>query len=541
MYEDGATNSMIASVSKSLPQERRNDLPVLLVTLPVSQKQRRLAVAVIIAVGIAFLITLPYATTPLQRIDAFVPAIQGMLFMVELIIAVLLFAQYSIVPQPAILAIANGYLFTALMVAAQALTFPGAFTPSGLLGAGLQSANWLYYFWFTGFPVAVIFYVALKNVWMYREPSWAMAGLSISVTIAVAAGLTWIATTGEKFLPSILLDEIRFGPLGAYCSSAMLLVSLLALTLLWLRQRSLLDLWLAVGIVVTLPSIVVPIIVPFARFSVAWYSSRIYAFLGAGIMMVALFTEVLLLHVRVIRSNTMLERERSNKLMNLTALAASISHEVRQPLTGIAASSSALLRFLGHTPPKLDRVRLAAEKIVAASHHASQMLDDIRNLFGTAERPSGPVNLNSLALGALRTLDGELKDRNVVTRVDLASELPHVMGHSGQLQEVIVNLIQNAIDAMDMVDDAHRVLKVRTKLDGGDAISVEIEDTGPGIDPKQSDEIFDAFVTTKSRGMGLGLAISRMIVERHEGRLSVSSGNPHGAVFQIILPQMKSH
>src|SRR5262249_54127734 len=160
---------------KSLPQERRNELPVLLVTLPVSQKQRRLAVTVIIAVGIAFLITLPYATIPLQRIDAFVPAIQGMLFVVELIIAVLLFAQYSIVPQPAILAIANGYLLTALMVAAQALTFPGAFTPSGLLGAGLQSANWLYYFWFTGFPIAVIFYVVLKNVSMYREPSWATA------------------------------------------------------------------------------------------------------------------------------------------------------------------------------------------------------------------------------------------------------------------------------------------------------------------------------------------------------------------------------
>ena len=530
---------MIDSAAKSLPPEQRNELPVLLVTLPVSQKQRRLAGMLIIAVGIAFLITLPYVTIPLQRIDAFVPTIQGMLFVVELIIAVLLFAQYSTVPQPAILAIANGYLFTALMVAAQALTFPGAFTPSGLLGAGLQSANWLYYFWFTGFPVAVIFYVVLKNVSRYREPNWATAGLSISLTLAVAAGLTWFATAGEKLLPSILLDEVRFGPLGAYCSSMMLFVSFLALTLLWIKQRSLLDLWLAVVIVVTLPSIIVPIIVPFARFSVAWYSSRIYAVLGAGIMMIALLTEVLLLHVRVIRSNMMLEREQNNKLMNLEALAASISHEVRQPLTGIAATSSALLRFLEHTPPKLDRVRSAAEKIVAASHRASQMLDDIRNLFGTAERQSGPINLNNLVRGALRTLDGQLKDHNVVTRVDLASKLPPVTGHSGQLQEVVINLIQNAIDAMDTVDDAHRVLQVRTEFDDGKAISVEIEDTGLGIDPKKSDKIFDAFVTTKPKGMGLGLAICRLIVERHEGRLSVSSADPHGAIFRITLPQMK--
>jgi signal transduction histidine kinase len=120
-----------------------------------------------------------------------------------------------------------------------------------------------------------------------------------------------------------------------------------------------------------------------------------------------------------------------------------------------------------------------------------------------------------------------------------AIQMPPVMGQSGQLQEVIVNLIQNAIDAMDLVDDAHRVLQVRTKFDGGDAISVEIEDTGSGIDPKKSNNIFDAFVTTKPKGMGLGLAISWMIIERHEGQLSVSSANPHGAIFRITLPQMK--
>jgi signal transduction histidine kinase len=395
------------------------------------------------------------------------------------------------------------------------------------------------------FPIAVIFYVALQNVnetpSIYREPSWATAGLSISVTIAVGVGLTWLATAGEDLLPSILLDEVRFGPLAAYCSGTMLLVSTFALTLLWIRQRSLLDLWLAVAIVVTLPSIVVPIIVPFARFSVAWYSSRIYALLGAAIVMIVLLTEVSLLYVRVVRSNAMLRREQDNKLMNFEALAASISHEVKQPLTGITTSGSALLRFLGDTPPKLDRARSAAEKIIGASHRASQMLDDIRNLFGTAARPSGPLNLNDLVLGALRILDGQLKDRNVVTHVDLASELPPVIGHGGQLQEVILNLIQNAIEAMDVVHDDGRVLKVKTERNGSDAISIEIADTGPGIAPKLSADIFEAFYTTKPQGMRLGLAIGRMIVERHEGQLSVSSADPHGAIFRITLPQMKSY
>jgi C4-dicarboxylate-specific signal transduction histidine kinase len=235
----------------------------------------------------------------------------------------------------------------------------------------------------------------------------------------------------------------------------------------------------------------------------------------------------------------MLERERSNKLMNLEAMAASISHEVKQPLTGITLNGSALLRYLGDTPPKLEKARSAAEKVIAAGHRIGQILDDLRNLFGTTERAPSPVNMNDLALGALRALDGELKNHSIATRTHLKPELPAVKGHSGQLQQVIVNLMQNAIDAMDSVDSDRRVLQVRTEDDGSETVSISIEDTGPGLDPKKSDHLFDAFFTTKPHGMGLGLAICRMIVERHKGRLAVSPANPHGAIFQIKLPQMK--
>jgi len=256
-------------------------------------------------------------------------------------------------------------------------------------------------------------------------------------------------------------------------------------------------------------------------------------------VLAALFAERRESEARLASSNMMLERERSNKLMNLEAMAASISHEVRQPLTGITLSGSELLRYLGDAPPKLEKARSAAEKVIAGGHRISQILDDIRNLFGTTESVSGPVNMNDLALEALRTLDGELKNHNIVTRAHLKPELPPVVGHSGQLQQVIVNLIQNAIDAMDSVESDRRVLQLRTEHNGGDAISITIEDTGPGIDPKKSDDLFDAFFTTKPHGMGLGLAICRMILERHDGELSVTSANPHGAVFRIKLPQMR--
>jgi signal transduction histidine kinase len=148
--------------------------------------------------------------------------------------------------------------------------------------------------------------------------------------------------------------------------------------------------------------------------------------------------------------------------------------------------------------------------------------------------------MNDLALGALRALDGDLKNHHIVTRVHLKSELPPIIGHSGQLHQVIVNLIQNAIDAMESIERDRRVLQVSTEYTGGDAIAITIEDTGLGIDPKKSEDIFGAFFTTKPDGMGLGLAICRMIVERHNGELSVTSANPRGAVFRIKLPQMKS-
>jgi C4-dicarboxylate-specific signal transduction histidine kinase len=130
-------------------------------------------------------------------------------------------------------------------------------------------------------------------------------------------------------------------------------------------------------------------------------------------VLAALFAERRESEARLASSNTMLERERSNKLMNLEAMAASISHEVRQPLTGITLNSSALLRYLEDTPPKLENARSAAEKVIAAGHRVSQILDDIRTLFGRTERAAGPVNMNDLALGALRALDEELKNHNM--------------------------------------------------------------------------------------------------------------------------------
>lgn len=272
-----------------------------------------------------------------------------------------------------------------------------------------------------------------------------------------------------------------------------------------------------------------------ARFTLGWYVSREFSMFTSTIVLVILLSESTSLYGRLARSNHMLLREKKNQLMNLEALAASIAHEVRQPLTSIAISGSALQRFINE-----EKAHATAERMIDACHRASQILDDIRKLFGTGERVQEPVDVNALTLTVLRAFDDALTKHNIATRVELKAELPQIVGNSGQIQEVLVNLIQNAIDAMDMVDDDRRILRVKTECDGKNAIGVEIEDSGPGIDPKKFDSIFDAFFTTKLHGMGLGLAICRMIIERHGGQLVVSSADPHGAVFRIILPQTKS-
>lgn len=240
------------------------------------------------------------------------------------------------------------------------------------------------------------------------------------------------------------------------------------------------------------------------------------------------------------RSVAALQQERNNKLMNLEAVAASIGHEVRQPLASIATNGGAALRFLGHSPPNLEEARLALQRMVGESHRASQVFENIRALFGKADRPHEPIDVSELALGVLQALDMELQERNVITQVELSSELPVVVGHRGQLQEVFINLIHNAIEAMDSVKDDYRILGVKSEPLGEASIAVTIEDTGPGIDPAHMRNIFDAFVTTKSSGMGLGLAICRMIVERHGGQLSVTPAQPRGSVFRLVLPAARN-
>jgi signal transduction histidine kinase len=174
--------------------------------------------------------------------------------------------------------------------------------------------------------------------------------------------------------------------------------------------------------------------------------------------------------------------------------------------------------------------------MVKDGFRTSEVFDGIRALFRKADDGVKQVDINEIIVATLQSLREEFLDHKIETRTELTSGLPSVEGHKGQLQEVISNLIHNAVDAMDATTDRSRLLRVTTELRDDDAIKLTVEDSGPGIDANKLEGIFGAFITTKSQGMGLGLAISRMIIEKHKGQITASSDGKNGALFQVLLP-----
>jgi signal transduction histidine kinase len=255
-----------------------------------------------------------------------------------------------------------------------------------------------------------------------------------------------------------------------------------------------------------------------------------------ALVLAALFAERRENESRLARSKMLLERERDNKFMGVEAVVAAISHELRQPLTGITTRVAAARRFLERSPPDIERVRGILEEVANSSFRSSEVLESFRALVKNTASEQAFIDMDELIVESLRALRRELDDSGVTIRTTLASDLPPVLGYKGLLRQVILNLVQNAMDAMTTVADRNRVLHIEARREDTDAIVVSIKDTGPGIDQARLANIFDAFVTTKAKGMGLGLAIARMIVEHHHGRLTASSDGRTGALFQFTLP-----
>ena len=257
----------------------------------------------------------------------------------------------------------------------------------------------------------------------------------------------------------------------------------------------------------------------------------------ASILVVSLSAYILSALFAELRESTRrLRRERDNKLLNARAIVAAIAHEIRQPLTRITTGGSAAQRFLKMSPPEHGKAQTALQGIVSAGHRTSEIIEGFRALLGTNHQGRQQVDVNEIIRELLESLSGQLKDRQVEPRLELMPELPRVYGNRGQLQEVVSNLVVNGMEAMETTSDRSRVLRVRTELRDRQAVRVIVEDSGPGIDRNKLSEIFTGLVSTKPHGMGLGLAISRMIIDYHGGKLTALSDGKDGASFEFVLP-----
>lgn len=214
------------------------------------------------------------------------------------------------------------------------------------------------------------------------------------------------------------------------------------------------------------------------------------------------------------------------------AVAATIAHEIRQPLAGMITHADAGFRFLDRPMPDVDEAKQAFKYISADGHRAGAMIESIRTLFKNEQRNRGSVDLNDLFDETLAMLREDLEKHRIFVNTELYQNLPGVTGDRIQLQQVFVNLITNAIDSMANIDGS-RVLTAKSEILDDGNVKFSVADTGPGIASQDIDRIFNPLFTTKSRGMGMGLAICRSIIEAHEGRLWATSAPPKGAVFHF--------
>jgi signal transduction histidine kinase len=527
----------VAPMTKAVILE---DQPLTLANVSPSLAEKQLAFAVALAfLAAACLSTAELSNVQLRPIYAFVPVYGTAIFVNDVITAVLLFNLFAVLRSRALLAISSGYFFTALMVIPWTLTFPGVFAPAGLLGAGLQSSNWLYIFRYAAFPTFVIAYTLLKDAdppkrfWPGSPGTTILASVAISAMVVCV--LTVIVIAGDPYSPRISIDPIHFSTVWLYLSGCLIVWNAAALILLWIRLRSVLDLWLMVVLCAYVVEIYLVSFPDLARFGGSWYAGRVFGFVSSILVLVVLLGENTALYAQVLDAVLAQRREREARLMTGDAVSASIAHEIKQPLTAVITSATAALNWLDHVEPNLNSVRNALQRVVTSGHNADSIVENIRTHFKVGARARTSLDIGDVIREALTVVRGKLQTHRIVVKADLTERLPQIKGEPVQLQQVLVNLITNAIDSM-AEKDGERVLSIRSEIIHSGDVMVSVEDTGAGIEPGAVNRIFDPMFTTKAQGMGMGLSICRSIVEAHHGRLWAAADKCCGAVFHFTIP-----
>ncbi len=502
--------------------------------LPPSRSQQSLALGIAVVLLLIAVASQPFAQIQIAPITAFAPVVAAIELVSYGLTATLLFATYSVRPVAAILALATGYVFTGLAIIAWASSFPGAFAANGLLGNSPQISFYLAYFINAGIGVSALAYVALSGA--EDRPGRPRRHIVFATLMAVlmAAGATAFVVTFADRLPPMMFDEVHVSPNWRYVAPLYLVLYVAAIAAVAYRRRSVLDTWLLLALWGWLLESVMLIRFQY-RFTVGWYVSLFFEFFSASVVLAALLSQLTALYGRLALAMTALQRERENRMLTVNAALASVAHETNQPISAIVTNGTAGMRLLARGDQDVQELTAILTDIVADGRRASDAIEAIRAVFRGDSGTREALDLPSTLIDVLLAMQTELQQHGIALDIAFEKNLPRAWANRSQLQQVVHNLVANAIEAMDSIAARARRLRIGAAKDG-DKVLVTFQDSGPGIEPGLEEKIFDPFVTSKPNGTGLGLSICRSIIEAHGGSLRLVTGIPNGAVAQFTLP-----
>jgi signal transduction histidine kinase len=491
----------------------------------------------------ATLLVLTFGDTRLPEIRAFIPGISAAMFVSEVIIAAMLFGQAAVFRSQALAILASGFLFVALLLIGYVLTFPGVFDPQWPLSGGANSAAWLMIVRRLSFPVIIILYVAW---WMWgpdsrreKRPSSSRSTGHAMTAIVLAMLVTVVAIAGHAWLPAMFADRAQ-----AIASNLLkfnlvsIAITVNAILILALKRQSVLDLWLQVALAGWLIPSLLNLTLE-ARFTPGWYGLMVISSSANLLVLVALVGESNRLYARLALTSAARERERDSKLISMEALAATVSHEVRQPLAAVSLNALACKSWLQRESPNIERALESIGEVMESSRRTSDILKSVGTIFTGSQQTRAQFDLNSLVRETSALMASDLATAKIGLGMLLADAALPVQANRLQIQEVIINILANAIDSLVSSDVRQRSIWIST-VELGETIAVEISDNGPGVVPAMAPRLFKAFQTSKPSGTGIGLSLCRTIMENHGGSIRASGSPGGGATFRLEIPRART-
>jgi signal transduction histidine kinase/ActR/RegA family two-component response regulator len=570
--------SIPSSAETAAPDKEPRYQHAFLSTVIAERRDRRIALIVLVISVVGFAAAIPFAKLPLIQVNAFIPAYEAALLLIDAITALMLFGQFRWSRSPALLVLAAGYLYDAALIIPHALSFPGAFAPTGLLGAGPHTTAWLFNFWHGGFPLFVIGYAVLnaRETHSGHVPKdhidLAMVWGTIIATATLAAGLTVLAVHADTLLPA-LMDGNGYKPMLTYVVSGTVMLGLVAIVVLWqLSRHTVLDLWLAVMLCAWVFDIALSAVFNAARFDLGFYAGRGYGLLAASFVLGVLLTETAGLHSRLAAAKALVDehahdlearvRSRTAELIAETAerqkaeaqlhqaqkmealgqLTGGLAHDFNNHLGIIIGNLDLLSERPGLDD---DQKELLSEGLTAAFNGAELT----RRLLAFARRqPLRPERIDANQLiGEITKLLRRTLGERIAIRLNLDPTIPAVIADPSQLETAIANLANNARDAMPnggaltittglrYFDEDYAAEHVEV-MPGG-YIMIEVSDTGSGMPPETLARVFEPFFTTKEPGKGTGLGLSMVFgfLKQSGGHINAYSEIGKGTTFRLYL------